>query len=134
MFPQCAPSALLPGTAWSWRTEVELLHGALPGLGGEVGIPHGHLDGRMAHQLLDDLERDTPHGEVATVGVPHPSYSLHVRQYPPPASTPQAREHIQGERPASSPAQSKRGVRCFLGSSTVAAKAGLCSSPGSAPA
>jgi hypothetical protein len=35
----------------------------------------------------------------------------------------------------SSPAQSKRGVRSFLGSSTVAAKAGLCSSsPGSSAA
>ncbi len=33
----------------------------------------------------------------------HPSCSLHVRQHPPPASTPQAREHIQGERPAQQP-------------------------------
>jgi len=49
---------------------VELLHRALPGLRREVGVPHGHLDGRVAHQLLDDLERDTPHGEVAAVGVP----------------------------------------------------------------
>ncbi len=49
---------------------VELLHRALPGLRREVGVTHGHFDGGVAHQLLDDLERDAPHGEVAAVGVP----------------------------------------------------------------
>ena len=49
---------------------VELLHRALPGLWREVGVPQGHLDERVAHQLLDDLERDAPHGEMAAVGVP----------------------------------------------------------------
>jgi hypothetical protein len=34
---------------------------------------------------------------------PQPGGVLHVRQHPPPASTPQAREHIQGERPAQQP-------------------------------
>lgn len=49
---------------------VELLYRALPGLQRKVGVPHGDLDGRVAHQLLDDLNWDTPPGEVATVGVP----------------------------------------------------------------
>jgi len=47
-----------------------MLHRALPGLWREVGVPQGHLNGRVAHPLLDDLERDTPPGEVAAAGVP----------------------------------------------------------------
>ena len=35
----------------------------------EVDVPHRHFDGGVAHQLLDDLEWDTPQGEVAAVGV-----------------------------------------------------------------
>jgi hypothetical protein len=42
-----------------------------------VGVAHGHLDGRVAHQLLDDLERNAPHGEVATIGVPQVVPCMH---------------------------------------------------------
>ncbi|WP_374269765.1 hypothetical protein [Corallococcus sp. RDP092CA] len=28
-------------------------------------VPHGHLDGGVPHQLLDDLQRHAPHGKVA---------------------------------------------------------------------
>jgi hypothetical protein len=50
--------------------KVELLHGARPSLGGQVGIALCHLDGRVPHQLLDRLEGHTTHREVTAVGVP----------------------------------------------------------------
>ncbi|WP_155893340.1 hypothetical protein [Cystobacter fuscus] len=40
----------------------------------------------------------------------HPSCSLHVRHSTAPASTPQAREHLQGERPFEQPGESPNGV------------------------
>jgi len=70
MGTQCSPPASLPGAAWSWGTGRSSYCTALSrASGAKVGVPQGHFDGAVAHQLLDDLERDTPHGEVAAVGV-----------------------------------------------------------------
>lgn len=66
---------------------VELLDGALFCFRGEVGVAHRHFEGGVAHPLLDDLERDTPHGETLAVLLlearsPHPC----VRGFVPPRS------------------------------------------------
>src|SRR5215217_387937 len=55
------------------------------------------------------------HSPWATPSAPEslsPSCTLHVRQYPPPTSTPHAREQIQGERPALQPGPVQ--TRCAL--------------------
>ena len=49
---------------------IQFLHGALPRLGQQVRVPHGHLDGGVPNQFLNDLEGNASHREVAAVGVP----------------------------------------------------------------
>jgi hypothetical protein len=51
----------------------------------------------------------------------HPSRLVHVRQHSPPASTPHAGEHVDGEVLLSNSAQLTRGVFCFIGSLLAAA-------------
>jgi hypothetical protein len=70
MCTQCAPLAWLAQNGSGMGDgHIQGLHRALPGFGGKVRIPQGHLDGGMPHQLLDDLEGHAPHRQVAAVGV-----------------------------------------------------------------
>jgi hypothetical protein len=67
-----------------------------------VRVPHGHFDGGVPHQLLNDLEGYAPHRKVATVGVPQvvPSDDALWTADACHAQRPQQRvlEHPSGER------------------------------------
>jgi hypothetical protein len=70
MRPQYAPLTFLAQSgARLGDGPIQLLHRALPRLGRQVRVPHGHFDGGVPHQLLNDLEGHAPHREVAAVGV-----------------------------------------------------------------
>src|SRR5229473_65066 len=51
----------------SW--DVENLHGLGGHVRTEMGVPHRHLDGAMAHQLLNDFQRHSSHHQMTGEGV-----------------------------------------------------------------
>src|SRR5262245_53250472 len=60
------------GVWGSWRCHdglIEELYRCALRLRTEVRVAHRHLDGGVAHQLLDDLQGHALHREVASVGV-----------------------------------------------------------------
>jgi hypothetical protein len=112
----CPLASLAQSGAWLGDGPIQFLHRALPRLGRQVRIPHGHLDGGLCAK---PVERPRSHLGVHA----YPSrLPRRARQVPgslgwlwrlelqprlantlKPASTPQAREHIQAERPAHQP-------------------------------